>query len=361
MERLSAPRPILTTRSRGFSRSRRAHTPWWSTILTVRCKAHRQPWPSLRAPARLASWACRSVTRLQRTTTNRFSASGLPSGLHFDPIGGTISGIPTSSGSFTVVVGTKSNYGSASATIVIVITDPAITSATSVAGIVGAPFSYQITADNNPNRFSASGLPSGLHFDPVGGTISGIPTSSGSFTVVVGTKSNYGSASATIVIVINDAAITSATSAAGIVGEPFSYQITADNNPNRFSASALPSGLHLDPIGGVIFGTPTSSGSFSVVIETRNDYGSASATIVIVIKDLTTAGGTVAQPMLTISRSGDNFLLSWPVTLNGFTLEETQLQRNDWTNSSANISIQGNQKVALIPMQSTVKFYRLRN
>ena len=291
---------------------------------------------------------------------NRYLASALPSGLRFDPLGGVIYGTPTVTGSFPIVVETKNDYGSASATIIIVIKEGAITSATSAAAIIGVPFSYQIGADNNPNRFSASALPSGLRFDPLGGVIYGTPTVTGSFPVVVETKNDYGSASATIVIVIKEGAITSATSAAGIVGVPFSYQITADNNPNRYSASALPSGLHFNPIGGLIYGTPTVTGSFPVVVETKNDYGSASATIVIVIKEGTISGGTVSQPTLTVSRTGDGFLLTWPATFDGFTLEETQLQRDTWTNSSANVSVQGDQKVAVIPIQSTVKFYRLR-
>jgi hypothetical protein len=204
-------------------------------------------------------------------------------------------------------------------------------------------------------------LPSGLHFDPLGGVIYGIPTVTGRFPVVVETRNDYGSASATVVIAIFGGAITSATSAAGVVGVPFGYQITANNNPNRFSVSALPSGLHFDPLGGVIFGTPDVAGSFPVIVETRNDYGTASATIDIVIKEKgTIGGGTNSQPTLTISRTGDNFLLTWPVSLNGFSLEETQLQGNTWTNSPANVSIQGDQKVAVIPTQSTVKFYRLR-
>jgi len=290
---------------------------------------------------------------------NRYSASALPPGLHFDSLGGVIFGTPTGSGSFPVVVEAKNNYGSESATIVLVITEGTIISATSASGIIGVPFSYQIAADNNPNRYSASALPSGLHFDSLGGVIFGTPTGSGSFPVVVEAKNNYGSASATIVITISEGAITSATRASGIVGVPFSYQVTADNNPNRYSASALPSGLHFDTLAGVISGTPSGSGTFPVNVEVKNNYGSASATIVIAIKEGTIAGGTVS-PTLTISRTGESFLLTWPATFNDFTLEETQLQRNTWTNSSANIFVQGNQKTALIPIQNTVRFYRLR-
>jgi hypothetical protein len=289
----------------------------------------------------------------------RYTASALPSGLYFDATAGVISGTPHGPGIFPVNVEAINYYGSASATIVITINEGAITSATSFAGIVGVPFSYQIAADNDPIRYTASALPSGLHFDRTAGVISGTPSGSGTFAVDVEAINYYGFASATIVITIKEGTI-SATSADGIVGVPFSYQIAADNDPVRYTASALPSGLHFDATAGVISGTPSGSGTFPVNVEAINYYGSASATIVITIKEGTITGGTVSQPALTVSRTSDSVLLTWPVTSDGFKLEETQVQQTTWTNSSAAVGIQGNANVAIIPIQSTVKFYRLR-
>ena len=290
-----------------------------------------------------------------------FSASGLPPGLRCDS-SGVISGIPTRAGTFLVTAIAKSIFSTVSGNILFTIADGAITSGTGAFGVVGVPFGYQITADNAPTGFSASGLPSGLLCDN-SGLISGTPTRTGTFRVIVEAKSIFSTASATILFTIFNGAITSATSASGIVGVPFSYQITADNEPNRYKASGLPSGFHLDGTFGVISGTPSHSGTFPVVVEAKNNYGSASATIVITISEgtITGTGGTGGpQPALSISRSGDSFLLSWPVPSDGFVLEETQLQQNTWTNSSVAVGIQGNQNVAVIPIQNTVRFYRLR-
>jgi hypothetical protein len=174
-------------------------------------------------------------------------------------------------------------------------------------------------------------------------------------------NSSYGSVSATVVITIGEGAITSPTSVDGIVGVPFSYQITSDNNANRFTASALPPGLHFNSFAGIIFGTPSGSGTFPVnVVAINNSYGSVSATVVITISEGAITSGTGSQPRLTISRSGESFLLTWPVASDGFILEETQLQQTAWTNSPANVVIQGTNSVAIIPIQSTAKFYRLR-
>jgi hypothetical protein len=148
-------------------------------------------------------------------------------------------------------------------------------------------------------------------------------------------------------------------SAVGIVGVPFSYQISADNNATWFSASGLPPGF-LCEASGLIHGTPSGVGTYSVHVEARNLFETASATIVITISHGTISGGTVSQTALNVSRTGDSVLLTWPVSSDGFKLEETQVQQNTWTNSSAAVGIQGNENVAIIPIQSTAKFYRLR-
>ncbi len=250
-----------------------------------------------------------------------FSASGLPPGFRCDAFG-VISGVPASAGVFEVRVEAKSIFTTASSTVLFTISDGSINSPSSVDGIVGVPFSYQITADNNANRFSASGLPPGLHFGSTLGVIYGTPSRSGTFSVPVqAINNNYGSVSAIVVMAIGEGAITSPTSVDGIVGVPFSYQITADNNANRFTASALPSGLHFDSFAGIIYGTPSGSGAFPVdVVAINDDYGSVSATVVITIGEGAITSGTGSQPQLTISRSGESFLLTWPVAFNGMVL-----------------------------------------
>jgi hypothetical protein len=172
-------------------------------------------------------------------------------------------------------------------------------------------------------------------------------------------KNIFGSASATVVITIDNGFITSSTTADGILGVPFFYLITANNNPTGFSASGLPPGLRVG-ITGIISGTPTETGSFRAQVEAKSIFGSASGTVVITVRNGSIGGGTVSQPALAISQAGGNVLLSWPVTSDGVVLEETQVQHNTWTNSSANVVVQGNKNLASIPIQSTAKFYRLR-
>jgi hypothetical protein len=77
--------------------------------------------------------------------------------------------------------------------------------------------------------------------------------------------------------------ITSTTTATGTVGIPFSYQITASNNPTFFDAFGLPDGLTIDPTSGAITGTPQAQGMYIVAISASNSGGTGTATLSITI------------------------------------------------------------------------------
>jgi hypothetical protein len=153
---------------------------------------------------------------------------------------------------------------------------------TPASGAAGASFSYQITANNNPVSFGATGLPAGLQLNTTTGFISGTPETSGSFEVLVTAYGAYSNASANIRITIAPPFITSPANPAGVaIGNTFSYQITASGSPTSYSAIGLPPGLELNASTGVISGVPTISGTYSVTVIARGPYGEASTHITI--------------------------------------------------------------------------------
>src|SRR5207253_8305531 len=98
--------------------------------------------------------------------------------------------------------------------------------------------------------------------------------------------------------------ITSPATATGQVGVAFSYQITATNNPTSFNATGLPAGLSVNTSTGLISGTPTTAGTYSVTISATNAGGTGSATLVIT----TSPAAPVIQPPFTATGTvGSNF------------------------------------------------------
>ncbi|MCX6873928.1 MAG: M6 family metalloprotease domain-containing protein, partial [Verrucomicrobia bacterium] len=97
--------------------------------------------------------------------------------------------------------------------------------------------------------------------------------------------------------------ITSTTTASGALGLAFNYQITATNIPTSFGASGLPGGLTINTGSGLIAGTPTSAGTFSVGLSATNSAGTGTATLTL----------TISNTALTLGEAMDAPSLTWTV------------------------------------------------
>jgi len=90
-------------------------------------------------------------------------------------------------------------------------------------------------------------------------------------------------------------AITSSSSASGVAGFPFQYQIVADNSPTSFNAIGLPAGLNVDAGTGLITGRPSAVGTYTVTLSGVNSYGTGSAGLTLSVQPPTFSRWTSAR------------------------------------------------------------------
>jgi len=160
------------------------------------------------------------------------------------------------------------------------------------AATVGQPFIYQITATNHPTSYSASGLPAGLSIDTATGIISGVPTTAVDSTLTLTATNADGTGSALTRLTVHAAPpsgplIISSSSATGRTGQPFSFRVVTKHASRaaRFTAGGLPyrdgvgSELTIDPVTGLISGTPTSDGNFGVALTVTDGSAKTHATL----------------------------------------------------------------------------------
>ena len=220
--------------------------------------------------------------------------SNLPPGVSFTGNGdgtATLSGTPTTPGTYAMPLMATNAYGSAQQTLTITVQQaPAITSKKTVNLTVGAPgsFSVQTTGSPTASITESGALPSGVSFTDNGdgtATLAGTPASgtSGSYPLTI-TAANGVSPDATqgFTLTVNPATpaapvINSGGSAALTVGTQGSFSVLTTGNPTASitESGALPPGVSFTDNGdgtATLAGTPASgtSGSYPLTITAAN-------------------------------------------------------------------------------------------
>lgn len=258
-----------------------------------------------------------------------FIGSGtLPPGLQVFDETATISGVPTTPGTYTFeLVAQSTNTYTANLSITI---NPAlaITTTTLPNGALSELYNQQISTNGGvaPFVFSAAGnLPPGLVLS--GNTIQGTPTATGTYNFTLSVTDSFGAAATQAVsVTVNPAlAITTTSIPVGFQGVayPSTTMIGAGGNPPySWSMQNAGDGLTIDATSGILSGTLTSTGQYTLNITLSDGTGGQvirglTLNVLLPLKILTPslANGSVgvAYPTQTLSGSGGQPPYTWSV------------------------------------------------
>jgi hypothetical protein len=221
-------------------------------------------------------------------TSYAIVSGALPSGCSLNTATGVISGTPMAVESPHSAQFTATNSAGTSAPwtfgwMVELIAPPSISSPNTLIAYHDELASYQIQTNLPAAFFRAYDLPEGLNL--VGSVLTGIPTDvPGIYHCQLQANNQWGWGplfALQITVAIRAPEIFSPLELTVQLGESFIYTIFGTHNPSSYGATGLPAGLSVNVVSGVISGTPTVLGDFSILLIAINQGGAGSATLVL--------------------------------------------------------------------------------
>jgi len=218
-----------------------------------------------------------------------FISANVPTGLSLSPTG-LISGTPRDLGTFNFTVKvTDSNYSTAAQALSITIYEsPVITTSSLPDGTVNLAYNQTLSATGGKTPYSWSivsgSLPPGLALNGSTGEISGTPAAAGTydFTARVTDANGTTADKALSIIVCAPLAVTTTWVSQGNVCNAYTWTLAAEGGllPYTWSlaSGSLPGGLTLNSATGEIYGTPASTGIFSLTVQVMDAQSNTAGT-----------------------------------------------------------------------------------
>ena len=227
-------------------------------------------------------------------------------------LNGDITGTPTTGGMYPVTITATDNAGySNTTTFTWTITNTVtVTNPGDQSSVSGSPITaLAISATDSSSTATLSycrqrTLPPGLSIDPTSGSITGTPTTAGTYPVTITATDSAGFTGTTTFTwtITNTITVTNPGAQSNVSGSPITaVAISATDSSSTATLTysdggTLPPGLSIDPASGSITGTPTTGGVYPVTITATDDSGaSASASFTWTITNTVSVTNPGAQ------------------------------------------------------------------
>ena len=221
------------------------------------------------------------------------AAGSLPPGLSLSASTGSITGTPTTAGTYSFTVSANNTYGSTTLPLSLTINPAApvwIDQTISSPALKDSPYSDGVLASNGATySISAGSLPTGISLNASTGAITGTPTvvQTSNFTIQATNVTGTITVGLTLQIIEGLAppvftdAVLSTDLRRGIA---YSDAVAATDATNYATSGTFVPGLTLNATTGAVAGTPTAQGTYSFNIIASNASGSATAPFTLPVK-----------------------------------------------------------------------------
>ena len=245
------------------------------------------------------------------------TAGDFPEDLTLDRTTGTISGTPTSEGTygFTITASVTGNTRLTASKEFILTIKPAITITTETLPAVRTDSEYyaSLRTDANEDKIVVwnlvgGSLPYGIELDSETGIISGYSEAEGEYNFTIQAVSGKLTATQDFVLFVgNDIMIATASILPSVdAGSNFSQTLTLYNAANSVNWSvisgSIPAGLNLNASSGTLSGIPVTAGTYTFIMQAQSGYSIASKTFILRVNLAITTNS-----YLPIGTAGENY------------------------------------------------------